>query len=155
MRALRIGTVWCCLAGAPGAALAQAAPGGPPCARAVADGARVRVRLAIDGTRHAGTALGWATPAPRVVTGARDTLAVGRHDRREVSGGRTGHHAWAGLTLGLIAGNLSNLHCFGERTCGEQNPLPFVGMITGVLIGRRIRRERWVPVSDDGTCVQR
>ena len=135
----------------PGSAAADSA-GGPPCARRVADGTRVRLRLAVDGTRHTGVALGWATPTPRLVTARGDTIVLVRADERHVSMGRTGRRTLQGALVGWFAGVLTGAGCFGERTCGEQNPFPLIGTALGAAVGHRLRRERWKRVHDDPTC---
>src|SRR5688500_16293025 len=112
MRSIVTATTAALLALAPAPAVAQTPAELPRCSSAVADGTRVRVRLLIDGKRHAGRALGWATGTPVVVKGEGDTVVVGPHDRREVSAGRTANRAWQGLMLGLLVGNVSNVHCF-------------------------------------------
>ena len=155
MRALVLAAAVGCLALCPVPGAAQRPAAVPTCADSVPDGARVRIRLLIDGKRHAGQALGWGAGTPRVVTAKGDTVVVGPHDRREVGAGRTANRAWQGLIVGLLVGNLSNAPCFGERTCGEQNPIPFVTSIAGVLIGRNMRRERWVHVPDGPACARR
>ena len=68
----------------------------------MADGARVRAFDRVARRTHTGTALGWSTPTPRVLTTRGDTVVVGADHELSVSAGRTGHRAWQGALLGWL-----------------------------------------------------
>lgn len=120
------------------------------CPAAVPDGARVRAFDPDARRTHTGTALGWATPAPRVVTTRGDTVALAARHRRTVSEGRTGRRTLQGAIVGWAIGVGSVIaDCGLEKTCGEQNPIPLLGAAIGAVVGSRMRRERWRRATDD------
>ncbi len=150
----------------PSAAGAQTAdrpsdrPPDRPC-HLVADGRRVRARerdtQGANGTRTTlvGTALAWGTPAPRLITASGDTLPLRAAHQVWVSGGRTARRTVRGAVIGWGAGVVATLaDCGLASTCGEQNPVPLLGLFIGAAIGRRFRTERWtrVPAVTSSTC---
>ena len=119
------------------------------CPAAVTDGARVRAFDRDARRTHTGTALGWATPAPRLVTAGGDTLALAARHERSVSLGRTGRRKWQGVLVGWLTGvGTVVADCGLASTCGEQNPLPLVGAVLGGVVGNQLRRERWARAAD-------
>lgn len=125
-----------------------------PCARAVADGARVRVSP-VNASRVTGTALGWTSSGPRLVSSRGDTIALHPDDRLEESLGRTGRRTWHGAIIGaLAAGAALAVSCGGRQYCGEENPLPLLGAAAGALVGHRMKRERWRQIPSDSTCAE-
>ena len=119
------------------------------CPAAVRDG--VRVRAFDDGVRRwqVGHALGWATPAPRLVTTRGDTIDVTGRRLVAVSEGRTARRTLQGAVIGWLAGVATVIaDCGTASTCGEQNPLPLLGVAIGTVVGSRLRQERWVRTSD-------
>jgi hypothetical protein len=147
------------LALGPFAAGAQAAerPSDRPCHH-VADGRRVRARERdAHGTRttHVGTALAWGTPAPRLITAGGDTLPLSAAHQVWVSGGRTARRTVRGALIGWGAGVVATIaDCGVSATCGEQNPVPLLGIFIGAAIGHKFRTERWtrVPAVTSSTC---
>jgi len=141
------------------AARAQAVDSTPPrparqgrywCPAVVPDGARVRAFDPDVRRTHTGTALGWATPAPRVVTTRGDTVALAARHTRAVSDGRTARRKWQGVLVGWLGGVTAVVaDCGLARTCGEQNPLPLLGAVLGGVVGNQLRRERWIRATDD------
>jgi hypothetical protein len=118
----------------------------------VADGARVRAQLRAEKrdarTTYVGTALGWTTPTPRLVTTGGDTLPLTAEHRTWVSRGRTANRLVGGAFLGWLAGITAIVaDCGLASTCGEQNPVALLGLGLGAAIGSRFHRERWMPVS--------
>ncbi|GLC25675.1 hypothetical protein [Roseisolibacter agri] len=119
------------------------------CPAAVRDGARVRAFD--DGVRRwqVGSALGWATPAPRLVTARGDTIDVTGRRLVAVSEGRTARRTLQGAVIGWLAGVVTVIaDCGVESTCGEQNPIPLLGVAIGTVVGSKLRQERWVRTSD-------
>lgn len=129
-------------------ATTRARRGRPWCPAAVPDGARVRAFDAAARRTRAGTALGWATAAPRLVTANGDTLPLGPDHALSVSEGRTARRKWQGALVGWLGGVAAVVgDCGLARTCGEQNPLPLLGAVVGGVVGNQLRRERWVRAS--------
>lgn len=128
-----------------------------PC-HLVADGRRVRARERDrEGRRttHVGTALAWGTPAPRLVTVEGDTLPLNATHRVWVSGGRTARRTARGALIGWAAGVAAVVaDCGLASPCGEQNPVPLLGVLIGGAIGHKFRTERWtrVPAVTSSTC---
>ncbi len=126
------------------------------CPAAVRDG--VRVRAYDDGDRRwqVGRALGWATPAPRLVTTRGDTVDVTGRRLVAVSEGRTARRTLQGAVVGWLAGVVTVVaDCGLAATCGEQNPVPLLGVAIGAVVGSRLRQERWVRTSDAACAAPR
>lgn len=129
----------------------RARHGRPWCPAAVPDGARVRAVDAAARRTHAGTALGWATSAPRLVTTRGDTLPLGPDHALSVSEGRAARRKWQGALVGWLGGVAAVVgDCGLARTCGEQNPLPLLGAVLGGVVGNQLRRERWTRATAAG-----
>ena len=132
-------------------------PAERPC-HLVADGRRVRARERDrEGRRttHVGTALAWGTPAPRLVTAGGDTLPLNATQQVWVSGGRTARRTARGALIGWAAGVAAVVaDCGLAASCGEQNPVPLLGILIGGAIGHKFRTERWtrVPAVTSSTC---
>ena len=135
---------------------ARGTPHGPRwCPAAVRDGTRVRAYDDDDRRWQIGTALGWATPEPRLVTARGDTISVAARRLLAVSEGRTGRRTLQGGIVGWLAGVATVIaDCGTASTCGEQNPLPLLGGVIGVAVGSRLRQERWTRTSD-AACAPR
>ena len=136
-------------------------PSGQPAERPchlVADGRRVRARerdTAGTRTTHVGTALAWGTPAPRLITASGDTLPLNATHQVWVSGGRTARRTAHGALIGWAAGVATVVaDCGLASPCGEQNPVPLLGILLGGAIGHKFRTERWtrVPSVTSSTC---
>jgi hypothetical protein len=95
-----------------------------------------------------GRAFQWNTMTPRLITARGDTLVIPRGAKFEVLLAEKRGHAAYGAVIGWTAAVISILaDCGFERTCGEQNPLPALGLAGGALIGSMIRTDKWVTVS--------
>lgn len=134
-----------------------AGPGAPPCASAIEDGSRVRAESLGTAGRVTGRALGWGTATPRIVTRRNDTVLVDLARRRELSAGRVARSRKRGALAGFGAGSLTvGLSCAGRSNwCGEQNPIPLLGLLAGAAVGHFVKHEQWVRIPDDSACAAR
>lgn len=113
----------------------------------VPDSMPVRFQQAPGSLIVTGTSVSWDRAEPRVVTAAGDTVTVPRGSRLEVRLKEPRHHVTAGAVVGWAVATATMLsECGGERTCGEQDPRPLLGIALGALVGRLITTPAWVQV---------
>ena len=114
----------------------------------VPDSTSVRYARTAKDAFIAGTSVGWDRGTPRIVTANGDTLDIPVGSRVEVYLKEPTRHPGIGAAIGwAIAGVAMLADCGGERTCGEQDPRPLIGILAGALAGEILLVENWRPVA--------
>ena len=115
----------------------------------VPDSTVVRVRAINGQPSITGRSFGWQSGRPRIVTAAKDTVAVPEAGTLEVRLVSKKSYAVVGGVVGLAVGmGVAVAKCPPGRVCGP-DARPAVAGGIGALIGSRFSREEWVVVKRD------
>ena len=114
----------------------------------VPDGTHVRFRERSNAsTARVGRSLGWASGTPRIITARGDTITIPSGAVLEVRLEHPDGHTNSGAAVGYVAGVLTSLNiCGAASACGEENPLPLLGLLVGAFVGHFVT-EDWVSLT--------
>jgi hypothetical protein len=126
----------------------------PFVASQVPDTTPVRFDVQPDQFPVVGRALDWQRGSPRLIIPGGDTILIPANAKLEVRLKEKANHTKAGAILGFVVGiGVMYATCPASvNYCGEQNPIPVLGVALGGLIGSALEKDHWVRVRwDDST----
>jgi hypothetical protein len=114
----------------------------------VPDRTPARFRVARDSAFVDGTADGWQRGTPRLRLASGAVVAIPRDAVVQVRLAEKQRHPYSGAVIGWVAGVVTMYATCAppKQYCGEENPLPLLGILTGWGLGYVTKTEWWVNV---------